>query len=208
MAVLTHDAISDFTYATISNFKKLKYNDISLEHQYYVSQEILDEKRVVEDGGDQIKFDLKRSNTGTFRNNGLYSQDATSDEDVLTQGAVPWTKQTSATRTTSTCPSSRPTKHHRPPAEAQGAQRAQRLRRRQRAEPVDRAQQHQRQAAVRHSLLGQEGRHHDRRRRFQRRQSFRLHRRRAGISSTTYTNWRNWTFGYTNVSRPTTSCGR
>ena len=94
MAVLTHDAISDFTTATISNFRRLKYTDISLDYQNYVSADILDEKRVVEDGGDQIKFDIKKSNTGTFRNTGLYAQDVTSDEDVLTQGAVPWTKQT------------------------------------------------------------------------------------------------------------------
>ena len=93
-SVLTHDQIDDFTAATISNFRRLKYTDISLEHQEYVSADILDEKRVVEQGGDQIKFDVKRSNTGTARNTGLYAQDITNDEDVLTQGAVPWTKQT------------------------------------------------------------------------------------------------------------------
>lgn len=94
MTVLTHDAISDFTTTTVSNFRRLKYTDISLGLQEYVSQEIMDEKRVVEDGGDTIKFDVKRSNTGTFRWIGLYAADVTNDEDVMTQGSVPWCKGT------------------------------------------------------------------------------------------------------------------
>src|SRR4051812_23326929 len=94
MAVLTHDQIADFTYATISNFKKLHYNDISLSYQYYVSADVMDEQRVVEDGGDTIKFDLKKSNTGTFKWTGLYGADTTSDEDVLIQGSVGWCKAT------------------------------------------------------------------------------------------------------------------
>lgn len=94
MTILTHDAIADFTATTISNFRRLKYTDISLEHTEYVSADILDEKRVVEDGGDTIKFDIKKSNTGTARNTGLYAADVTNDEDVMTQGSVPWTKQT------------------------------------------------------------------------------------------------------------------
>jgi len=94
MTILTHDAISDFITTTISNFKRLKYTDISMEFTEYVSASILDEKRVVEDGGPDIKFDIKRSNTGTAINTGLYAQDHTNDEDVMTQGTVPWTKQT------------------------------------------------------------------------------------------------------------------
>lgn len=94
MTILTHDAISDFTTTTISNFKRKKYTDISLQYTEYVSAGILDEKRVVEDGGASIKFDVKRANTGTFRNTGLYAADITNDEDVMTQGEVTWTKQT------------------------------------------------------------------------------------------------------------------
>lgn len=94
MTILTHDAISDFTTTTISAFKRLKYTDISMEFVEYISASILDEKRVVEEGGPDIKFDIKRSNTGTARNTGLYAADVTNDEDVMTQGTVPWTKQT------------------------------------------------------------------------------------------------------------------
>jgi hypothetical protein len=88
---LTPDQIADFTFATISNFKRNKWTDISLEHTEYISSKLIDEKKVVEQGGDQIKFDIQYKNTGTARVTGLYAQDNTSSEDVLTQGSCPWT---------------------------------------------------------------------------------------------------------------------
>lgn len=90
---LTPEQLADFTYATISNFKRNKWTDISLEHTEYVSSTLIDEYKVDEQGGDQIKFDIQTKNTGTARNTGLYAQNNTSTEDVLTQGAIPWTFQ-------------------------------------------------------------------------------------------------------------------
>jgi hypothetical protein len=93
MPLLHHD-LADFTKATISNFKKLKWTDISLQYPDYESSMLIDDNKVVEWGGDYIKFDVQTRNTGLARNTGLYATDQTGAQDVLQQGQVPWTKQT------------------------------------------------------------------------------------------------------------------
>jgi hypothetical protein len=93
MPLMIHD-LADFTKATISNFKKLKWTDISLAYPDYESSMLIDENKVVEWGGDYIKFDVQTRNTGLARNTGVYATDVTGSEDVLQQGQVPWTKQT------------------------------------------------------------------------------------------------------------------
>jgi hypothetical protein len=90
---LTPDQVDDIVTTTISNFKRMKYTDISLEYQHYCSQEVLDDKRVVEQGGPDIRFDVKHSNTGTYEHLGLFSTVNTNVEDVMTQGTLPWRKQ-------------------------------------------------------------------------------------------------------------------
>ena len=42
---LTPDQIADFTVATISNFKRLKWTDISLDHVEYISSTLIDDKK-------------------------------------------------------------------------------------------------------------------------------------------------------------------
>lgn len=87
------DQVDDIVKTTLSNFRRIKYTDISLEYQHYISQEILDEKRVVEQGGKDIVFDVKHSNTGTYEHLGLFSTINTNVQDVMAQGTVPWRKQ-------------------------------------------------------------------------------------------------------------------
>lgn len=91
---LTPDQVDDFVNTTLALFKKHKWTDISLEHQEYVSAQLVDEKKVVERGGSQISFRVKVKNTGNARNTGLYAQDVTAVEDVVQPGNVPWAKQT------------------------------------------------------------------------------------------------------------------
>lgn len=92
-STLTHEQLADFTKATISNFKQGSWTDLSLSLQEYVFPDFA-AKAGVETGGDQIKFDVQTSNVGNWRDAGLFSQDQTSVGDVLTQGSIPWTKQT------------------------------------------------------------------------------------------------------------------
>ncbi len=91
---LTPDQVSDFVNLTLSNFKTNKWTDISLEHTHYVSADLVTEKKVEERGGKDISFRLQTRNTGNARNSGLYQQDQTSVEDVTVSASVPWAMQT------------------------------------------------------------------------------------------------------------------
>jgi len=91
---LTPDQIDDFVTTTLSHFKRNKWTDLSLEHQEYVSGRLHREHKVVESGGKDISFRIKTKNTGNARNTGLFAQDVTRVDDVMTSATVPWSKQT------------------------------------------------------------------------------------------------------------------
>lgn len=91
---LTPDQIDDFVTLTLSNFKKTKWTDLSLEYTQYISAMLIDEKKVVEQGGKDISFRIKTKNTGNARNTGMFAQDVTSVDDVMISASVPWSKQT------------------------------------------------------------------------------------------------------------------
>jgi hypothetical protein len=91
---LTPDQIDEFVNLTISNFKRGKWTDLSLEHQHYVSSKLITDKNVQEQGGPYISFRLKTRNTGNARNTGMYAQDVTRVEDVTISAQVPWAMQT------------------------------------------------------------------------------------------------------------------
>ena len=94
MALLTPDQIDDLVTNTTKEFKKGKWTDISLDYQRYVSGEFINDKRLVEQGGTEIQWQLQVSNTGTAVNSGLYAEDVTAVDDVTISASVPWSKQT------------------------------------------------------------------------------------------------------------------
>lgn len=91
---LTPDQVDDFVNLTLPLYKRYKWTDISLEHQEYISATLIDEKKVVEQGGPTVSFRLKTKNTGNARNTGMYAQDITKVEDVTIAASVPWAMQT------------------------------------------------------------------------------------------------------------------
>jgi hypothetical protein len=91
---LTPDQIDDFVNLTLKLFKRRQWTDFSLEHQFYTSAKMLQEKKVVERGGEQISFRIKTRNTGNARNSGMFAQDVTKVEDVTVSAQVPWAMQT------------------------------------------------------------------------------------------------------------------
>lgn len=91
---LRPDQVDDFVNLTLSNFKRNKWTDISLDYPEYISSRVITSKRVVERGGPDIRFKVQTKNTGLARNTGLYDQDVTGVEDLTTEGVIPWTKQT------------------------------------------------------------------------------------------------------------------
>ena len=94
MALLTPDAIDDFVNTTLKLWKKNTWTDIALEHQEYVSATLLRNRGVQERGGEQIGFIVKTKNIETARNTGLFSEDITKVEDITVTGSIPWTIQT------------------------------------------------------------------------------------------------------------------
>lgn len=94
---LLPDQIDDFVNLTLSNFKKHKWTDISLEHQEYVSATLVTEKKVTEQGGKDIAFRLKTKNTGNATNlTGLFAVERTGVEDVTKSASIPWSKQSTS----------------------------------------------------------------------------------------------------------------
>lgn len=91
---LTPDQVQDFVTLTQPLFKRYKWTDISLDYQEYVSATLIDEKKVIEAGGPSISFRLQVRNTGLARNTGLFAQDQTGIEDVAVSASTPWAMQT------------------------------------------------------------------------------------------------------------------
>ena len=93
MAVMPDD-VADFVQTTLSRFHRRKWTDISLGYQEYIAPTLINDKRVMERGGKDISFRLQVRNTGLARNTGWFEQDQTAIEDVMTDGSVPWAMQT------------------------------------------------------------------------------------------------------------------
>lgn len=91
---LTPEQQADLVNLTLKLIKRKTWTDISLEFPEYVASSILTDKNVTERGGTQLNFKLKTRNTGLARNTGMMAQDQTAIEDVTIDASVPWTKQT------------------------------------------------------------------------------------------------------------------
>lgn len=91
---LRHDQIDDFVQTTLPLFKRRAWTDISLEHQEYVAASIITDKNVTEAGGSKISFRVKVRNTGNARATGLFATDVTKIDDVMITGEVTWSYQT------------------------------------------------------------------------------------------------------------------
>ncbi len=91
---LTPEQLGDFVTLTLKYFEKKKWTDISLEFPEYISSKIISKRNVREYGGPQVNFKVKTANTGLARNASMWEQDVTGVEDVMTEGNVPWSLQT------------------------------------------------------------------------------------------------------------------
>lgn len=94
LSMLYPDQVHDLMNLTLSLFKRRSWTDISLEHQEYVANTIINDKSVKEQGGKDINFKLKTQNTGNARNVGFFAQDVARVIDVSIECTVPWRKQT------------------------------------------------------------------------------------------------------------------
>lgn len=92
--MLTPDQIDDFVELTQPLFKRHKWVDLSLPLTDYVSARLINEKKVMEQGGPTVAWKVKTRNTGNARNTGMYAQDQTAVEDVAKGASSPWAMQT------------------------------------------------------------------------------------------------------------------
>ena len=94
MAVLRPDQIDDLVNLTLSNFKRKKFVDLSMEYPEYISSRVFQKYRVTEQGGPDIRFKVQTKNTGLARTSGLFSTDVTGVEDLTTEGVIRWASDT------------------------------------------------------------------------------------------------------------------
>jgi hypothetical protein len=87
--------IADLVELTLRKFIKNKWIDISLDLQEYIAMShLLTDKKVGFDGGEQLQWQVKVSNSGNARNTALFDEDETSVGDHAKSAVLPWTFQT------------------------------------------------------------------------------------------------------------------
>jgi hypothetical protein len=91
---LTPDQLDDFVELTLKNFKRNKWTDISLPYQKYVASRFMRKNKVEERGGEQISWRVQVKNSGLARNTGMFATDVTGVEDVMVSAQTPWAMQT------------------------------------------------------------------------------------------------------------------
>lgn len=90
---LTHDQLLDFVALTINNIKRRAFTDISLDLPEYIVPRILKNHLKSEQGGAFIEIKVKYRNLGNARHSGLYAESVTGVRNLMTTGYLPWRKQ-------------------------------------------------------------------------------------------------------------------
>ncbi len=91
---LRPDAIPDFVNLTLSNFRRVRWTDISLEYPHYIASRVLKRYRKLERGGADLRWKVQVRNTGLARYSGMFDRDITGVEDLTIEGMVAWVKAT------------------------------------------------------------------------------------------------------------------
>lgn len=96
MPVLLPDQLDDFVNLTLKNFKRKKWADISLDYQYYIFADKMFSRKAKdpESGGSQLNWKVQVTNTGTARHSELFDIDQTAVVDLTKEAQIPWSKQT------------------------------------------------------------------------------------------------------------------
>jgi hypothetical protein len=92
--ISTQDQFNDLVEATLPQFKRREYTDISPELQEYIVPSIFSSKMVSERGGRSLDFKVQVRETGNARNTRPLAEDRTGIRDLLVGASVPWSQQT------------------------------------------------------------------------------------------------------------------
>lgn len=90
---LTFDQLLDFTATTINNIRRRTWTDISLDLNEYVVPRIIKNFLKGEVGGAFIEIKVKHRNLGNARHSGLWAESVTGMRNMMTTGYLPWRKQ-------------------------------------------------------------------------------------------------------------------
>lgn len=95
MAVLLPDQLDDFVKATLDEYRRGSWVDISMEHQEYSFVEhFMGKKGPKSRGGVQQTWDVQVANLGNARMTELYATDQTRQKNILQQAKQQWAKST------------------------------------------------------------------------------------------------------------------
>lgn len=87
----------DFAQLTLSRFTKKSWIDISLGSQHYIAaSKLYTSKKVVERGGTNVRWEVQVRNGQAARNVTLLQPDQMSIQDLMTYATVPFRKQTNS----------------------------------------------------------------------------------------------------------------
>lgn len=91
MASLSIDQINDLVVSTQEDLGRMKWEDISLDYTDYPAfKRLMRKNKAQYSGGDKITWRVVVKLTGNARWTGLYDKDQTDVQDVLTTAEVPW----------------------------------------------------------------------------------------------------------------------
>lgn len=91
MPNLTADDLSDLLVTTREQFEEQKWEDISPDLTDFVAvRQLIVDKKVVEDGGDAINWTMMHKNSAAASHTGLYDVEQVDVDDVMVEATIPW----------------------------------------------------------------------------------------------------------------------
>lgn len=91
---LSPEKLADFVELTLNEFAYNKWTDLSLELPEYMAMQFIKRNKVEYVGGTEAQWQIKTKNSGNARRTGMFAQDVTNIEDVMTSAKIPLRMQT------------------------------------------------------------------------------------------------------------------
>ena len=95
MAYLTVDQVDDFLEAVLHKYVKVEWKDISMPLQkYWFAERLFNRSQADSMDGDLVNWKLQVTNPDNFKLTGLYADDTTNRVNMLTNGEMAWSINT------------------------------------------------------------------------------------------------------------------
>lgn len=94
MVTLLPDQLDDLVNLTLKKYERGRWVDLSLDLQFYFCTKLFKKGRIRSMSGPKYNWKLQTTNTGTARHTELFDIDQTAVKDLTTEAEIPYTKQT------------------------------------------------------------------------------------------------------------------